>query len=71
MNFSWSLQNKKVKEFRKNQGYTIKELSERLKIEPLILKKVDELKLKEVPEPLRSKLSPILRGDINDKIPWL
>ncbi len=71
MIFGFGLENKKVKELRKNQGYTIKELAGRLRVETLELKKVDELKLKEVPEPLRSKLTPVLRGDDADKIPWL
>jgi transcriptional regulator with XRE-family HTH domain len=71
MNFSFGLGNKKVKELRKNQGYTVKELAGRLRVETLELKQVDELKLKEVPEPLRSKLTPVLRGDDADKMPWL
>ncbi len=28
------------------------------------------LKLKEVPETLKEKITPILRGDAVDKIPW-
>ncbi len=71
MNFGFGLGNKKVKELRKDQGYTVKELAERMRMDPLELKRVDELKLKEVPEPLKSKLTPILRGDYADKIPWL
>jgi transcriptional regulator with XRE-family HTH domain len=71
MNFGFGLGNKKVKELRKNQGYTIKELADRLRLEVVELKRVDELKLNEVPEPLRSKLTPILRGDVVENIPWL
>lgn len=71
MDFGFNLGNKKVKELRKNQGYTVKELAERLKLETIDLKRVDELKLNEVPEPLRSKLKPVLRGDLVEKIPWL
>jgi transcriptional regulator with XRE-family HTH domain len=71
MDFGFGLGNKRVKELRKNQGYTIKELADRLRLETLELKKVDELKLNEVPEPLRSKLKPILRGDDTLRIPWL
>jgi transcriptional regulator with XRE-family HTH domain len=71
MDFGFGLGNQKVKELRKNQGYTVKELAERLRLELIELKRVDELKLNEVPEPLRSKLKPILRGDTVEKIPWL
>jgi len=56
--FNFGLKQKTVKELRKNQGMTARELAQRLK-------------LKEVPEPLRSRITPILRGDDVDKIPWL
>ena len=68
MNFGFGLGNKKVKELRKNQGYTIMELAERLRVEIVTLKRIDELKLKEVPEPLRGKLEPLLRGSDLDKM---
>ena len=71
MIFGFGLNNKKIKDLRKNQGYTVKELAERLRVDIMELKRVDELKLKEAPEPLRSKLSPVLRGDDTDKMPWL
>ena len=71
MIFGLGFRNKKVNELRKNQGYTIKELAERLKVEPFELKRIDDLKLKEVPEPLQARLLPVLRGDNVDKIPWL
>lgn len=71
MIFGFGLQNKKVKDLRKNQGYTAKELAFRLKIDTIEILKVDEKKLKEVPEPLKSLITPILRGDDTDRIPWL
>ncbi|HQA07655.1 MAG TPA: helix-turn-helix transcriptional regulator [Syntrophomonadaceae bacterium] len=71
MFFQSRIMKKTVKELRKNQGYTAKELAEKLKINTSTILKVDDLPLKEVPEPLRSKLLPILRGDHTDKIPWL
>lgn len=71
MVFGFGIGNKTVKELRKNQGYTIKELAERLRLEPFELKRVDDLKLKDVPEPLQSKIKPVLRGDDTDKMPWL
>lgn len=71
MFFQSRIMKKTVKELRKNQGYTAKELAEKLKINTSTILKVDDLPLKEVPEPLMSKLLPILRGDHTDKIPWL
>ena len=62
---------KKVKELRKNQGFTAQELADKLKISVSTILKVDDLSLKDVPEPLQSRLLPILRGDYIDKIPWL
>jgi transcriptional regulator with XRE-family HTH domain len=60
MIFGFGLRNKKIKELRKNQGYTAKELAERLKVETVDILKIDEIKLKEVPEPLKSRIT----------IPW-
>lgn len=71
MNFGFALANRKVKELRKNQGYTVKELAEHLRVEALEIKRIDECRLKEVPEPLRARLLPILRGDAADRMPWL
>lgn len=67
----FGFKNKKVKDLRKNRGYTAKELAERLRIDTARIQRVDELKLKEVPQPLQKKLIPVLRGDDTDKIPWL
>ncbi len=71
MKFGFGLGNKTVKELRKDQGYTVAELAARLKMESVEIKQIDELKLKDVLEPLRSKLEPILRGDDMGKMPWL
>lgn len=62
--------NKIIRELRKNQSYTVKELALKIKEDPTTIKKIDPLKLKEVPEPIRSKILPILRGDYMNKIPW-
>ena len=66
-----SIMKKTVKELRKNQGFTARELADKLKVDNVEILNVDELKLKDVPEPLKSKLLPILMGDFTDKIPWL
>lgn len=70
MFFEFRNRNKTVKELRKNQGFTAQEVASELKVDTVVIKKIDYLKLKEVPEPLRSKVLPILRGDYMDKIPW-
>lgn len=69
--FNLGLKNKTVKELRKNQGMTARELAQYLKLDTAVILRIDDRKLKEVPEPLRSKITPILRGDDIDKIPWL
>nr|WP_190258822.1 transcriptional regulator [Pelotomaculum schinkii] len=62
---------KTIKELRKNQNLTAKELADKLKLDTLDILDIDNLKLRDVPEPLKSNLLPILRGDYMDKIPWL
>ena len=71
MFFEFRNRNKTVKELRKNRGLTTRELSQHLKLDTVEIVKIDNLKLKEVPEPLRAKIIPVLRGDDFDKIPWL
>ena len=68
--FGLGLGSKFVKNLRKDQGFTIIELANHLKIDALEIKRVDQLKLKDVPEPLKSKLVSLFRGDHQDKIPW-
>ncbi|NLB88748.1 MAG: helix-turn-helix transcriptional regulator [Syntrophomonadaceae bacterium] len=70
MFFEFRNRNKTIKELRKNQGYTAKEVASMLKIDTSQILKIDDLKLKEVPEPMKSKILPIIRGDYMDKIPW-
>ncbi|MDD3269274.1 MAG: transcriptional regulator [Syntrophomonadaceae bacterium] len=71
MFFSSNINNKTVKELRKNKGFTARELANRLKIDTSEIMKVDNMKFKEVKEPLYSRLLPIFRGDDLDRIPWL
>lgn len=70
MFFEFKNRNKTVKELRKNQGYTAKEMAFILKVDTINIANIDYLKLKEVPEPVKSKILPILRGDYMDNIPW-
>ncbi len=71
MFFQSRVMKKTVKELRKNQGFTARELAARVKVDNVDILKVDEYKLKDVPEPLKSKLLPVLKGEHLKKIPWL
>ena len=62
---------KTVKELRKNQNLTAKEVADKLKLEVVDILKIDDLRLKDIAEPLRTKLTPILRGDYMDNMTWL
>lgn len=70
MFFEFKNRNKTIKELRKNQGYTAKDIALKLKRDTIDISTIDDLKLREVEEPLKSKLLPILRGDYMDNIPW-
>lgn len=70
MLFAFKNRNKTIKELRKNRGYTAKELALKLKVKTSLIISIDNRKLKEVPEPLKSKILPALRGDELDNIPW-
>ncbi len=68
--FSFGFQRKTVKELRKNQGLTAKELAYLIKVDTVRILQIEDDKLKDVPEPLKTKLIPVLRGDHMNKIPW-
>jgi len=70
MLFNLGFGGKTVKQLRMERGYTAKELAEELKVGSSLILKVDNYKVKNVPEPLKSRLVPILRGDRDSKIPW-
>jgi len=42
----------------------------KVKVDTIEILNVEDMKLKDVPEPLKTKISPILKGDYMDKIPW-
>ncbi|MFY9174798.1 MAG: transcriptional regulator [Peptococcia bacterium] len=71
MFWPWSKMNQTVKKLRKDQGFTAKELAEMAKIDTSKILKIEELKLKDVPEPLRTKIKPYVTGEYTDKIPWI
>lgn len=67
---NWGKMNKTVKVLRKNQGFTARELAEKVKVDTTKILKIDEMKLKDVPEPLKGKIKPYVTGDYTDKMPW-
>ncbi len=68
--FGFGLQKKTIKELRKNQGLTAKELAQLVKVETVKILQIEDTKLRDVPEPLKTRLIPLLRGDYMNKIPW-
>ena len=62
--------NTKVKELRKNKGLTAAELAMKCKVNSSLIHKIDNMPFKRVPEPLKSRIEPILRGRDLDKMPW-
>lgn len=68
--FGFSMKNKTVKELRKNQGLTARELARQLKVDTIDILRIEEVKVRDLPEQLKNKILPILRGDYMDKIPW-
>ena len=66
MFFEFKNRNKTIKELRKDQSYTVSEMAFKLKMESIQIAKIDSLKLKEVPESIKSKIIVFLRGDDMD-----
>jgi len=62
---------KTIKELRKNQNLTAKELADKLKLDTMDILKIEDVRLRDIAEPLRSNLTPILRGDYMDNMTWL
>jgi len=61
MFFEFRNRNRTVKELRQDKCYTVKELAEKVNLNPSIINKVDSLKLRDVPEPVKSKILPFLK----------
>ena len=62
MFFGIGFKNKTVKELRKKQGFTAKDLAIHLKVNTTLINKIDYKKIKDIPDPLKSKLIPVLKG---------
>ncbi len=54
--------NRTVKELRKKQGLTARDLSLIVKVNSPVIKKIDHVKFKNVPEPLKNRIEAVLRG---------
>lgn len=62
---------KTIKELRKNQSLTATELAFIAKVNTSLIVKIDDRPLKSIPEPLRSRIEPVLKGKRVKKNPWL
>lgn len=71
MFFKFGFKHKTVNGLRKKQGLTAKELAQQINVDTVKILKIDNLKIKDVLENLKKKITPILRGDNIDKIPWI
>ncbi len=69
MFFNWGFMKKTVKELRKNQYLTAKDLADRLHIDTIDVLNMDDKRLKDIEEPLKSEMIPILRGDYMNRLP--
>lgn len=69
MFFSWGFMKKTVKELRKNQYLTAKDLADKLHIDTIDVLNMDDKRLKDIEEPLKSEMIPILRGGYMDRLP--
>lgn len=67
--FPWSLKRKTVKTLRRNQGLTANELATMAKLDTIRILRVDDLKLKDVPQPLQSRIKPFLDSSRRKRIP--
>ncbi|TWH59763.1 hypothetical protein DesLBE_4164 [Desulfitobacterium sp. LBE] len=69
MFFNWGFMKKTVRELRKNQYLTAKDLADKLHIDTIDVLNMDDKRLKDIEEPLKSEMIPILRGDYMDRLP--
>lgn len=69
MFFNWGFMKKTVKELRKNQYLTAQDLADKLHIDTIDVLNMDDKRLKDIEEPLKSEMIPILRGDYMDRLP--
>ncbi|WP_082075052.1 transcriptional regulator [Desulfosporosinus sp. I2] len=67
----WLQDKKTVKELRIIQHLTVKELADKIKLDTVDILKIDDQRLRDIAEPLRSKLTPIPGGDYMDNMTWL
>lgn len=71
MFLNWGFQKKTVKELRKNQGFTARELAIKVKVNTSDILKIDDMRLKDVNESMKKKITPVLKGSNLNKASWL
>ncbi len=62
--------NTSIKELRKNRGLTAAELAQKCRVGTNLIKRIDNMQFKRVPDPLKKRIEPILRGKDLDRMPW-
>jgi transcriptional regulator with XRE-family HTH domain len=63
MFFEFRNRNRSIKDLRKDMGFTVQQLADQSGVDKLELLRIDNLKLRELQQPVRSQLMPSLRGD--------
>jgi transcriptional regulator with XRE-family HTH domain len=67
MFWHWGKKNKRVKDLRKEQGFTARELAQKAKVDTIDIMKIDELRLKDVPPSLKKKIESYVTGEYTNK----
>lgn len=65
----WSFKQKTVKTLRRSQGLTARELASMAKLDTIKVLHVDDMRLKDVPQPLQARIKPFLDGPGRKHIP--
>jgi transcriptional regulator with XRE-family HTH domain len=68
MFFEFRNRNRTIKELRKDQSYTAQQLAVKSGVDKTEILNIDQLKLRDIGQPTRSMILPILRGDSMDRI---
>jgi transcriptional regulator with XRE-family HTH domain len=68
MFFEFRNRNRTIKELRKDQSYTAQQLADKSGVAKIEILRIDNLKLREIKQPIRSMLLPTLHGDDLDGI---
>jgi transcriptional regulator with XRE-family HTH domain len=58
--FKWGKKHKTIRELRRKQGFTARELAAMAKVDTVEILKIDDLRLKDIREPMKSRVTPYL-----------